>query len=325
MGSDQCDRSLAAPFHRTRLQSRHPICLCEFLSLVSRVICGSHRVFLWFVAEDSERNQQRPASSAALNHNNKRDLSLGLLKQQERSRGRLSLVNLSNSSSRRREGLCSAIRRPSSNRPEGRYLGALSSLHSQLVGRLGTQQPNNSNHRVDLCSEAPQTNQLRDLCLGATQPSQVRLAGSLAHSSPLSNSRVGRFLVVHNNQLSNKEPPSLGALSNPPPDRRHRFSGRRNNNLPVVLRCLITTSSSRRGPLYSGTHSSQDSAPHPPSSLSSKQQFSPDPPSSTTCPKTLKRFSRTSSKQHRVRCPPSLADPPPTVHTFRVGYTSAKN
>ena len=32
---------------QTRLQSRYPICLCEFFSLVSRVLCGSHRVFFF--------------------------------------------------------------------------------------------------------------------------------------------------------------------------------------------------------------------------------------------------------------------------------------
>ena len=144
-----------------------------------------------------------------------------------------------------------AVLRLSSHRPGGRYLGAPSSLHSPLADYLEIQRSNSSPLKADLCSGAPQLNQLR-------------VADSLAHNSPLNNNRGDRFLAAHNNRLSSREPLSLETPNNPLLDRRHHSSGLHSSRLPPGLHCLATPSSNKQDRHHSEIPSLRYLVPHPP-------------------------------------------------------------
>lgn len=229
-------------FHRTRPWPRYPICLCEFLSPVLRVIQVARQLFLRFPVGDSERSQQRPTCSGVPSHNNKRDLSSGAHRLQERRPVHLFSASLNNSSSSRQlVGLCSVMPRLSSHRAEDRYLEVPSNLHSHPVDCLETQRPSNNPVRAGLYLGAPRINRPRvDLCLVATQLNQLRAADFLVRNRPLNNSRADCISAAHNNQLSSKEVLYLGTASSLPPDRQPRSLGRHNNNLPPALHCLET-------------------------------------------------------------------------------------
>lgn len=203
--------------------------------------CESHRHFLQFTAGDSERSQQRPARSAAPSHNSRQGLSSVARSSR---RVRLSSVSPSNSnsnrnsSSLRRVGLCSGVPRLNSLRV-GDRLEVPSSLRSQLADCLEALRPSSSLVKADLCSGVPRLNQLR-------------VAESLAHNSPFNNSsREGRFLAPRNNNLSSREPLSLEAPNNLPPDRRRHCLGRHNSSLPPGHHCLAAPSNHQLDPPYS--------------------------------------------------------------------------
>ena len=232
------------------------------------MLCGSHYCFRRFIA-DLERSQPPLACSAAPNHNNRQDLSLGPRRQREHRRVHLSSVspspNSSNSnSSLRQADLCSAILRLSP-RPEARS-EAPSSLHSQSVDCLEVTRPSNSLPKADLCSGVlrPNNSLPKALCSGAPRLSRLRVVDSLVRNSLSNNSKEGRFLAARNNRLSSREVLSLGTLNNPPPDRRHPCLGQHNSNLLPELHCLVTPSSRKRDPRCSETPNPRYLVPPPP-------------------------------------------------------------
>jgi len=210
------------------------------------VVCRSHLDFPPLTVEDSGRS---PTCSAALSHNNRQDLSLGVRRRQERRRARLSLVSPNNSSSSPLQAdLCSVIL--SSHRRGDRYLGVASSLHSPLVDCLEARRPSSSPLKAGLYS-------------GALQLNQLKVVGFSAHNSPLNNNREDPFSAAHNNRLSSREPLSLGIHNNPLPDRRHRSLGRHNSSLPPGLHCSVIPNSRRQDPRCLEIPSPQYLAPPP--------------------------------------------------------------